>query len=153
MKIEEFLRDSGSTTGYFKQLTDDYGLEILRHGIIGDTFERAIAIYLNKAPCMLAVSKTKVEYPCFFEILQNAGDVSIGTKLFAPDSGITRTNLQISKINLKDIEHKEIVNFIHKMNYNLNELYYRKSDFIYQQQKMHLDEYVLPSLIEILVDF
>ena len=152
MKIEEFLRDPGSSTGYFNQLTGDYKLEILHHGINGDTFERVIAIYLDKIPCMLAISRTKLEFPLFLDILQNAKQIPIGTRLFAKDSGITRTNLQISKIITKDVHKLEILDFIHKMNYICDELYLRKSDFVFQEQIMHLDEYALPGLVDILND-
>lgn len=152
MGIEEFLRDPGSTTGYFSQLTDDYKLEILHHGINGDSFERIIAIYLDKVPCMLAVSRSKIEFPLFLDILQNAKHVPIGTRLFAPDSGISRINLQITKATTKDIYDAEMLGFMHKMNYTTDEFYCRKSDFMYQEQIMHLDEYCLPGLIDILAN-
>lgn len=152
MKIEEFLRDPGSSTGYFSQLTNDYKLEILHHGRNGNNFERIIAIYLNKIPCMLAVSKTNLEFPLFLDILKNAKQIPIGTRLFAPDSGISRINLQISKIRQQDVHNSEILDFIHRMNYTMDELYYRKSDFVYQEQIMCLDEYCLPGLVNILAN-
>lgn len=152
MGIEEFLQDPCSTTGYFKQLSHNYELEILQHGMNGDNFERIIAIYLNKIPCMLAISKTKIKFPLFFDILQNAGHIPIGTRLFATESNISRINLQIGKAVLTDIHNVRILEFLQNMKYSTDDLYYRTSDFIHQEQIMHLDEYALPGLIKILAN-
>lgn len=149
-EIEEFLRDPGSTTGYFSQLSHDYQLEILKHGINGEYFERIIAIYLNGVPCIVAISKTRVDSPVFFDILRNAGQVPIGTKLFATDANITRTNLDISIVAPNDIKNSIIANFIASISIESKGLYYRTSDFVFEDQIMHLDEYALPGLTQIL---
>jgi len=151
-KIEEFLQDPGSTTGYFSQLSHEYRLEILKHGINGDSFERIIAIYLNNIPCMLAISKTSLSFPLFLDILQNAGQIPIGTRLFAPDSSIIRANLQISLIDKKKIDNPIIARFIEDVKYEGAQLYSRMSDFVFEEQFMHLDEYALPGLVDILND-
>lgn len=150
MNVDEFLRDPGSTTGYFSQLSLDYRLDILQHGINGEYFERIIAIYLNSTPCLVAISRTKINFPVFLDILQNAGHIPIGTRLFAPNSGINRENLDINPIYVDDIENLIIADFISTITTNDKKLYCRTSDFIFEDQMMHLDEYALPGLIQIL---
>lgn len=150
MNVEEFLRDPGSTTGYFNQLSLDYRLDILQHGINGECFERIIAIYLNSIPCLVAISRTKINFPLFLDILQNAGHIPIGTRLFAPNSSIKRENLNINPIFVDDIENLIIANFISTITTNDKKLYCRTSDFTFEDQMMHLDEYTLPGLTKIL---
>lgn len=150
MEIEEFLRDPGSTTGYFSQLAHDYRLDILSHGINGEYFERVIAIYLNGIPCIVAISRTRIKFPLFLDILQNAGHIPIGTRLFAPNSNIVRANLNIGVVTPDNINNSKINNFIRDLAIESKELYCRTSDFVFEGQTMHLDEYTLPGLAKIL---
>jgi chorismate-pyruvate lyase len=150
MTIEEFLRDPGSTTGYFKTLSDDYRLEILKHGLNEDRFERVISIYLDGIPVMLATSQTSIQDPLFLDILQNAGQIPIGTRLFAANSGIIRTNLQITEIFSDDVAHDVICSELKSIGCVNETLYFRSSDFIYENQKMSLYEYSLPGMVELL---
>lgn len=153
MTIEEFLQDRGSTTGYFSGLSQLYKLEILHHGINGAEFERIVAIYLENIPVMLGVSNTKLSHKKFLDILQNAAHIPIGTKLFAPDAGIVRTNMRISQIFRNNISNQIINSFLLSNIPDIgNTLYFRQSDFIYKEQSMQLDEYVLPGLIKLLAE-
>lgn len=150
MTIEDFLKDPGSTTGYFSTLSEVYVLKILDHGINADKFQRIVAIYLENIPVMLGVSSTQLSHTTFLDILQNAAHVPIGTKLFAVDSGISRTNMQVRQIPVDTIANKAVNDFLANLTNLPDQLYFRQSDFVYENQSMRLDEYVLPGLINLL---
>lgn len=153
MKIKEFLLDPGSSTEHFSKLACDYAIEVLKSAESDGYFERVVAIYLGKVPCMVAISRTLTADLIFLDILQNAGKIPIGRKLFAVDSGITRTNLDVETIAKSAIKDITVTNFIERIELSVAELYIRTSDFIYQDQKMHLDEYILPGLQLILTNY
>lgn len=149
MKVEEFLQDPSSTTGYFQSLSKNYKLDILHHGRQEDSFWRIVAIYLDNIPVMIGVSSTQVWHHTFLEILENAAHIPIGTRLFKAGAEITRTNMQIGEINCAAITNNTVTTFLHKLDGIGTEIYLRQSDFVHKNETMHLDEYVLPGLIQL----
>lgn len=149
MTINEFLADYGSTTQHFKSWSNDYFLEVLDQGVIGDSFQRLVVIYLDKIPVMLGYSKCKLDNFIFTDILKNAGLIPIGVRLFAPESGISRVEADIGLIDFNDIENSKIKNYLFEAKYT-QKIHYRSSSFVVLNQSMKLIEYVLPGLIEIL---
>ena len=149
MTIMEFLADYGSTTQHFRSWSDDYRLEVLEHGVVGDSFQRLVVIFVDKIPVMLGLSETKLVNPLFLDILQNAGLVPIGVRLFAPDCGIKRMDAKIGQINTDSVINKAAIAYL-LQNSVTGDIYYRQSNFVYQEQKMILKEYILPGLIGLL---
>ncbi len=149
MNIEEFLNDYGSTTAHFKSWSNDYHLDILDHGICGNKFHRVVLIWVDKIPVMIGLSETELTNLTFVEILQNAGAIPIGVRLFAPNSGITRTEASISQIGTDNIINKSVRNYLTHSN-TYGSIYLRQSNFVTTNEKMMLKEYILPGLIELL---
>lgn len=148
--VEEFLKDYGSTTSSFKQMSDKYRLDVLSNGFIGEEFYRIVAIYVDDLGVMLGLSVTHQNHATFLDILQNAKHIPIGVQLFNPENQITRTNVSIFKINVSQITNLIITDYL-ALNGIIGEIYVRQSDFIKNNETMSLIEYILPGL-EVLLD-
>lgn len=150
--FQEFLNDYGSTTYRFKKISKNYEIKVLFSGIENKVFQRIVSIFLNNAPVMVAISETNTNNTVFMKILQDAANNPIGEKLFKPDSGIKRVNMQIKAILPQQISNSIIYENIIKLGYGLQqkELYIRESQFIFNNEQMYLTEYVLPSLVNLL---
>lgn len=149
MTIEEFLADYGSTTQHFKSWSNDYRLEVLDHGLNRDKFQRIVVIFVDKIPVMLGLSETEITNTLFMDILQNAGLVPIGVRLFDPSAGISRTQAQIGRLNTIDINNQVVLRYLANAGVT-GDIHYRQSVFIANEQSMLLKEYILPGLIELL---
>ena len=149
MQAIDVLQNPGSTTKFFKALTDDYVLEVLDSGICGQVFQRITVIKLDKIPIMLNLSSTNVNNPIFVDILQNALTAPIGERLFASGSQISRDEMTIRTTTVKDINNQVIAGYIKALKIN-DDLCYRYSIFKSEQEAMELNEYVLPGLTTIL---
>ncbi|HMT03191.1 MAG TPA: hypothetical protein PKD00_07805 [Burkholderiales bacterium] len=150
--FQEFLNDYGSTTYRFKKISKNYEIKVLFSGIENKIFQRIVSIFLNNAPVIVAISETDTNNSVFMKILKDAANNSIGEKLFNPDSGIKRVNMQIKAILPQQISNAIIYENIIKLGYGFQqkELYIRESQFIFNNEQMHLTEYVLPSLVNLL---
>ncbi len=151
-KFQEFLNDYGSTTYRFKKISKNYEVKVLFSGIMNEVFQRIVSINLNNLPVMIAISETNTNNSVFMKILQDAANNPIGEKLFKPDSGIKRVNMQIKVILPQQIFNSIVYEYIIKLGYQLKqkEFYMRESQFIFNNEQMHLTEYVLPSLVNLL---
>ena len=149
MTIEEFLTDYGSTTQHFKSWSNDYRLEVLEHGLNGNKFQRIVVIFVDKIPVMLGLSETEITNPLFMDILQNAGLVPIGVRLFDPSAGISRTQAQVGQLNTANIDNEIVLGYLANSGVT-GSIHYRQSVFIINKQSMLLKEYIMPGLIELL---
>ena len=152
MNLMQFLADYGSTTKYFKSWSDDYNIEVLDTGIVGDLFFRVVAIYVDQIPVIVGISQTKLTNPTFLSILQNAGVSPIGEKLFSPDFGIQRIGLSTDQIDKDLISNNIIKEYVFK-NCDVNKIYFRQSEFVVANEVMGLKEFILPGLEEILIRY
>ena len=152
MNVMEFLADYGSTTKHFKTWSDEYFLEVIEHGVVGDVFSRLVVIFVDKIPVMLGLSETKLSNLTFLEILQNAGVTPIGVRLFAPNSGVSRIEPFIGQIDIKTITNQATKNYLVKYNVS-GMIYYRQSNFVIDDEIMTLKEFILPGLNDVLKQY
>ncbi len=152
MNVMEFLADYGSTTKHFKTWSDEYFLEVIEHGVVGDVFSRLVVIFVDKIPVMLGLSETKLSNLTFLEILQNAGVTPIGVRLFAPNSGIKRIESFIGKIDTKTINNQTIKSYLVQSNVS-GVIYYRQSNFVMDDEILTLKEFILPGLNDVLKQY
>lgn len=145
MNWEDIVYDPGSTTKAFKFLTNNYNLEVLLSQVEGDCFQRIVRISLDGMPVMIALSTTKLKNSLFLDILQNAHNIPIGVRLFAPGSGITREAMQVSKLDYAMLDNNRVKTYIPPIKPD-EVLYYRSSVFNCGAESMELKEYVLPGL-------
>lgn len=149
MSIYQFLQNPGSTTKLFKQISVNYDLEVLEQGQLNDGFQRIVTIALDGTPVMVGLSYAAC--PNFVGILQGAKVTPIGTRLFAPDSGIIRSKMSISKTLIQHIPNFTITNYLNQLGIEKQtSLYYRLSEFKLKSEQMTLTEYVLPGLAQLL---
>lgn len=151
-RFQEFLNDYGSTTYRFKKMSKNHKVKVLFSGINNKIFQRIVSIYLNNVPVMIAVSETNTNNKTFMKILEDAASNPIGEKLFKPDSEIKRVNMQIKVILPQEISNSIVYEHIIELGYELQQkdFYIRESQFIFYNEQMHLTEYVLPSLVNLL---
>ncbi len=152
MDVMEFLADYGSTTKLFKTWSDEHSLEVIEHGVVGGEFSRLVVIFVDKIPVMLGLSETKLSNIKFLDILQNVGITPIGVSLFAPNSGIKRINPFIGKIDTKTISNQTTKNYLVQNNVS-GMIYYRRSNFVIDDEIMTLKEFILPGLNDILKQY
>ena len=152
MNVVEFLSDYGSTTKHFKSWSDEYNLEVIDQGIFDDMYFRLVVIYVDKIPVMLGLSETKLSNLTFLDILQNAGVTPIGVRLFEPSSGIKRVKPIIGQVDTKLITNIATRDYLVKAKTH-GLIYYRESDFVFDNEIMALKEYILPGLNEILKQY
>ena len=152
MNVKEFLADDGSTTKHFKTWSDEYLLEVMEHGIVGDIFSRLVIIFVDQIPVMLGLSETKLLNLIFLDILQNAGVNPIGVPLFAQNSGIKRVKPFIGKIDTKTINNQTIKSYLVQSNVS-GVIYYRQSNFVINDEIMTLKEFILPGLNDVLKQY
>lgn len=151
MSLTKFLANPGSTTIFFKKITKEYQLKILDNNYLANRLERITIIELDHIPVMLNLSYTSLTNSKFIDILENAATTPIGTKLFVPNSGIKRAQMSVSQIGVNQIDNVIIQNYMHELGLDTKtQLYVRQSQFTYQDEVMHLVEYILPGLVTLL---
>ena len=149
MNIIDFLADFGSTTKTFKTWSDEYSLDVIENGIMGDVFCRLVVIFVDKMPVMLGLSETRLSNPKFLDILKNAGSTPIGVRLFAANSGISRIEPFIGQLDTEAVTIRAIKDSL--VQYGASGMiYYRQSNFVIDNEIMTLQELVLPGLNDVL---
>ena len=149
MNIHQFLFNYAATTDSFKLISKEYKLEVLESGIIDNKFKRLVLIHVANMPVMFGLSATNLHNHHFLHILKNAHTTPIGSVLFAPESNIRRYKMQVESIDITSITNTIIKQYMTD-NAITSNIYYRYSDFVFQQERMHLQEYILPNLLTLL---
>jgi chorismate-pyruvate lyase len=150
MNIIDFLIDYGSTTAKFKEISSKYELKIIYTKQEQEHFERLVLIVVDDIPVMFGLSKTALNNNHFKQILSNVEPQPIGNKLFAPHNKIRRKNMTIKQITPHTVENIHI-NQHFSDNQIKQAIYYRESNFNYENETMLLEEYVLPGLEDLIL--
>lgn len=146
-EFAELLNSCGSMTEQLKRLHYDFSVELLKTEIVDNKILRYTLLKLNNTPVIIAESSCLITDDIFFEIIKNADTTPIGKYLFAPNSEITRTNIEIDQIKISDLNNKQTTQKYILNNYaSSQQLWQRNSMFFHNMQKMSLVEIILPNI-------
>ena len=147
-EFEELLNSCASMTYQLEALGHKLTVTLIQEGVNKNSFSRFIFLNLNQKPVIAAYSSCQLKDQYFVKLLQNANITPIGKFLFAPYSEVKREdNMQISFIKLEDISQQIIQTNLLQQNYQpQQQLWLRSSVFSYQNEKLYLDEFILPEL-------
>jgi chorismate-pyruvate lyase len=146
--LNEVVYNNQSMTTMLRTLSSDFTVTVLKSEVEEPNYVRIVELNLRNTPVIVAISSTNLNNPTFVNLLKNSQDVSIGNKLFANDSQISRlSNMTITNVRLKNIRNPIISNYLISLGYTPTQQFVKRhSYFNYKTETMDLIEYVLPSL-------
>lgn len=151
-QVLDIINNNQSMTLYLKKLNSQFKVQELYNGIERGEYRRFVAISLDNTPVIVAISSTTPNNQVFYNILANSKNNSIGTKLFAHNSGIKRNpNMQIQTITVDNINGNILKNYLLKLGFSKNQpILMRISIFTTnnKNEQMHLTEFLLPSIVK-----
>lgn len=145
-EFEELLNSCGSMTKQLENLGRTLSVSLLHEGIEDNYFRRYTVLNLNQLPVVIACSSTDLNNPFFTTLLQNANTTPIGKFLFASQSQVIRSQIEIELITAEQISLPHLKDFVQRKYQPSQPLWQRLSVFNYQQETMQLCEVMLPEL-------
>ncbi len=146
-EFAELLNSCGSMTEQLKKLHYDFSVELLKTEISDNKISRYTLLKLNNTPVIIAESSCLITDDIFFEIIKNADTTPIGKYLFAKNSQIIRSNVEITQIKSHGITNAQIIQSFILKNFSPSQLFWlRTSVFRHSQQQMNLNETILPNI-------
>ena len=123
----------------------NYSLQIIQTGKSAGQYVRVSALQLDdNMPVMVAVSTTDLHNQTFVDILKNSGTNSIGDKLLAQGTSITRDgDYEFSHTLVGNIQNKAAREYLMAQGYDKKvSMYTRTSYFSYKHETMTVVEYI-----------
>ncbi len=144
---QAFIANEDSMTTALKQLDPNLSVELLESGEKHGVFVRTVVLKLQQTPVILAVSRAGNDSPIFVKILAEADRTPIGTRLFAKDSGIRRSSMEVKQVSREQIQEESLKSYLRTLNIPTDSfLALRRSLFTQGEEQLELIEYVLPSV-------
>ena len=154
-QVIAIIHNKLSMTASLKKLNNNFSVHELYSGIESDMYKRFVTLKLESTPVIVAVSSTYHNNKKFYDILANSKNNSIGSRLFAPNSGITRNpNMLISTVTVSEVDSKILKEHLLELGYKENQkIIKRTSIFLYENiESMQLTEYLLPSIMNFIAN-
>lgn len=145
-EFEELLNSCGSMTKQLENLGRTLSVSLLHEGVEDNYFRRYTILNLNQLPVVIACSSTALNNRFFTTLLQNANTTPIGKFLFASQSQVIRSQIEIELIMAEQISLPHLQDFIQRKYRPSQPLWQRLSVLNYQQETMQLCEVMLPEL-------
>lgn len=145
-EFEELLNSCGSMTKQLENLGRTLSVSLLHEGVEDSYFRRYTILNLNQLPVVIACSSTALNNRFFTTLLQNANTTPIGKFLFASQSQVIRSQIEIELITAEQISLPHLKDFVQRKYQPSQPLWQRLSVFNYQQETMQLCEVMLPEL-------
>lgn len=146
-EFEELLNSCGSMTKQLESLGHQLQVTLLQEGFEGAFWVRYTILSLNQQAVVIACSKAKTIDTFFCTLLQNANTQPIGKFLFAADSVVKRNqNMQITSVNCQQIAEQPLQKYLQNHYKSHQNFWLRDSYFELENQRLNLQEILLPEL-------
>lgn len=145
-EFEELLNSCGSMTKQLESLHASLSVALINEGVVVNKFYRHTLLSLNQTNVVAACSLTTIQNSFFVKLLQNANNIPIGKFLFAKNSSVKRTQIEIKLVDITQISDTTLRKFLIQNYTNNQQFWQRHSIFQYQNEQMELIEIMLPEL-------